>query len=54
MLVQIPPGVYHGFKCISDQEAIVINTVTEPYNYKTPDENRVDEYENDIDYDWSK
>ena len=54
MLVQIPPGVYHGFKCTSDQEAIVINTVTEPYNYKTPDENRVDCYENDIDYDWSK
>ena len=54
MLVQIPPGVYHGFKCMSDQEAIVINTVTEPYNYKTPDENRVDCYENDIDYDWSK
>ena len=54
MLVQIPPGVYHGFKCTSDQEAIVINTVTEPYNHKTPDENRVDCYENDIDYDWSK
>ena len=54
MVVQIPPGVYHGFKCISDQEAIVINTVTEPYNYKDPDENRIDAYENDIDYDWSK
>jgi dTDP-4-dehydrorhamnose 3,5-epimerase len=54
LLVQIPPMVYHGFKCVSDTEAIVINTVTLPYNYKNPDEHRVDAFENDIDYDWSK
>ena len=54
ILVQIPPGVYHGFKCISDEEALVINTVTKPYNYKNPDEYRVDAYENDIPYDWRK
>jgi len=54
LLVQIPPLVYHGFKCISKEEAIVINTVTEPYNYDSPDEHRVDAYDNDIDYDWRK
>jgi len=54
MVVQIPPGVYHGFKCISDEEAIVINTVTKPYNPKEPDEFRIDEYDNDIDYDWRR
>lgn len=54
MLVQIPPLVYHGFKCVGDIEAIVINTVTEPYNYKNPDEYRVDAYDNDIPYDWKK
>jgi dTDP-4-dehydrorhamnose 3,5-epimerase len=54
MLVQIPPMVYHGFKCVSGNEAIVVNTVTEPYNYKNPDEYRVDAYENDIPYDWRK
>ena len=54
LLVQIPPLVYHGFKCVSDNEAIVVNTVTEPYNYKTPDEYRVDAYDNDIPYDWRK
>jgi dTDP-4-dehydrorhamnose 3,5-epimerase len=53
-LVQIPPGVYHGFKCVSDEEAIVINTVTEPYNHNDPDEYRVDAFENDIDFDWNK
>ena len=54
MLVHIPKNVYHGFKCISDEEALVINTVTFPYNYKEPDEYRLDAYENDIPYDWRK
>lgn len=54
LLVRVPPGVYHGFKCIGDKEAIIINTVTQPYNHETPDEYRVDAYENDIDYDWRK
>lgn len=54
LVVQIPAGVYHGFKCIGEEEAIVINTVTEPYNHKNPDEYRVDAYDNDIDYDWRK
>ena len=52
LLVKIPPEVYHGFKCISDEEAIVINTVTEPYNPDEPDEYRVDPYDNDISFDW--
>jgi len=54
MVVQIPPGVYHGFKCISDNEAIVINTVTEPYDCKNPDEYRIDAYDNDINYNWGE
>ena len=54
LLVQIPPMVYHGFKCISEVEAVVINTVTHCYNYKNPDEHRVDAFKNDIAYDWRK
>lgn len=54
MLVQIPPNVYHGFKCIGEKEAIVINTVTRAYNHENPDEYRIDPYENDIPYDWRK
>lgn len=53
-LVQIPPLVYHGFKCAGDSEAIVVNTVTEPYNHKNPDEYRVDPYDNNIPYDWKR
>ncbi|MCX5715290.1 MAG: dTDP-4-dehydrorhamnose 3,5-epimerase family protein [Candidatus Omnitrophica bacterium] len=54
ILVQIPPLVYHGFKCVGDKEAIVINTVTHPYDPKKPDEYRIDAYDNDIPYDWRK
>ena len=54
MLVHIPKNVYHGFKCVSDTEAMVINTVTVPYNCKDPDEYRLDPYDNDIPYDWRK
>ncbi|MCK4852386.1 MAG: dTDP-4-dehydrorhamnose 3,5-epimerase family protein [Candidatus Omnitrophica bacterium] len=54
LLVQIPPEVYHGFKCVSAEEALVINTVTEPYNHEDPDEYRLDPFENDIPFDWRK
>lgn len=54
LLLQIPAGVYHGFKCISETEAIVINTPTEVYDYSEPDEYRVDPHSNDIPYDWSR
>lgn len=54
ILLQIPPLVYHGFKCVSDHEATVINCPTEVYNYSEPDEFRVDPYDNDIPYDWNR
>ena len=52
--ITIPPGVCHGFKCISRKEAIVVNTVTEPYDYDSPDEFRIDPHDNDIPYDWER
>ena len=54
LLVQIPPLVYHGFKCISESEAIVINIPSEPYNYAAPDEYRVDPHDGTIPYDWAR
>ena len=54
VLVQIPAGVYHGFKGLTDPEAIVINVPTEPYQHRKPDEYRCDPYHNNIPYDWSQ
>ena len=53
-LIQIPNLVYHGFKCISEHEAIVINCPTEVYQYAQPDEYRLDPHNNDIPYDWAR
>lgn len=54
ILIHIPPFVYHGFKCISAEEAIVVNTPTEKYEYSNPDEFRVHPHDNDIPYDWNR
>jgi len=54
VLIQVPPFVMHGFKCISEQEAIVVNIPTEIYVYNNPDEYRVPPSSPDIPYDWAR
>ena len=54
MLVQIPAGVYHGFKGIAEPESIVINIPTEPYRHARPDEYRLDPHRSEIPYDWNQ
>jgi dTDP-4-dehydrorhamnose 3,5-epimerase len=54
LLVQLPEGVYHGWMCVSLEEAIVVNVPTEVYNREDPDEFRLDPHANDIPYDWRR
>ena len=54
ILLHIPNLVYHGFKCVSTEEAVVVNIPTEPYDYREPDEFRVHPHENAIPYDWER
>jgi dTDP-4-dehydrorhamnose 3,5-epimerase len=54
MLVQIPPDIYHGWMCVSREEAMIVNIPTEVYNYEKPDEQRLDPHQNDIPHDWSR
>ena len=54
ILVQIPPLVWHGFKCVSDVEAIVVNTPSEPYNHAAPDEYRRPYNDPAIPYSWER
>ncbi|MEN6423434.1 MAG: dTDP-4-dehydrorhamnose 3,5-epimerase family protein [Smithella sp.] len=54
VLVHIPAFVYHGFKCISEKEALVVNIPTEVYNYNKPDEYRLPAHGSRIKYDWER
>jgi dTDP-4-dehydrorhamnose 3,5-epimerase len=54
VLIQIPPRVTHGFKCISEHEAMVVNCPTELYNYNAPDEYRLDPHSGEIPYNWDR
>jgi dTDP-4-dehydrorhamnose 3,5-epimerase len=51
-LVRVPAGVYHGWKCVSEDESIVVNIPTEPYNREAPDEYRTAWNTPDIPYSW--
>ena len=54
LLIQVPKEIYHGWKCISEEEAIVINIPTETFAYQSPDEYRLPPHGRDIPYDWSR
>ncbi len=53
-LVQIPPNVWHGFKNIGETESLIVNVVTKPYDYRQPDEYRLDAHQNHIPYSWAR
>jgi len=54
LLVKIPPGVWHGFKCVSEEECIVVNVPSEPYDRARPDEERAEPHGGPIPFDWSR
>ncbi|MBI4596872.1 MAG: dTDP-4-dehydrorhamnose 3,5-epimerase family protein [Candidatus Omnitrophica bacterium] len=54
LLVQIPAGIYHGFKGLTEPEALVINIASEPYHHAKPDEYRLPPHGGDIPYDWAR
>ncbi|OPY79607.1 MAG: dTDP-4-dehydrorhamnose 3,5-epimerase [Syntrophorhabdus sp. PtaU1.Bin153] len=54
LVIKVPAMIYHGWKCVSEDEALVINCPTEPYNRENPDEYRLDPHVNDIPYKWER
>jgi dTDP-4-dehydrorhamnose 3,5-epimerase len=54
ILIHIPKLIWHGFKCMSEQEIMIVNIVTKCYNYEEPDEYRKPAHGSDIPYDWSR
>jgi len=53
LLITIPPGVLHGMKAIGAEPGFLINCPTEPYDYASPDEYRVDPHGGGVPYDWT-
>lgn len=54
-VIVVPRLCYHGWKCVSAEEAFILNCVTEPYNHKEPDEFRLDPHQNGvIPYHWQR
>ncbi len=54
VLIHIPKLIWHGFKCISENECIVLNIPTNVYNYEKPDELRLPYNTPEIPYDWER
>lgn len=54
LLVKVPKGVYHGWKCVGDRAALIVNVPDRVYRYDAPDEQRLDPHENEIPYDWRR
>jgi dTDP-4-dehydrorhamnose 3,5-epimerase len=52
MLVRVPPGVWHGWKCVSLDEAYIVNAPTEVYRYDAPDQRELPHDTPHIAYDW--
>lgn len=53
LLVRVPPGVWHGWKCVSVEEAYIVNAPTEVYVYDTPDQDELPYDTPRIPYDWN-
>jgi dTDP-4-dehydrorhamnose 3,5-epimerase len=52
LLVRVPPGVWHGWKCVSPEEAYIVNAPTEVYKYDRPDQSELPHDTPAIPYDW--
>jgi dTDP-4-dehydrorhamnose 3,5-epimerase len=51
--VRIPAGVWHGLKNIAEEEAMVVNVVSTPYDRAEPDEVRAPPH-GELPFDWSR
>ena len=53
IVVQVPNLVYHGWKNVGQEVALVVNVPTEPYAYTEPDEYRLAPH-GTLPYDWAR
>jgi dTDP-4-dehydrorhamnose 3,5-epimerase len=53
LLIQIPQGIWHGFKIISNHPALLLHMNTIPYNFENTDEDRLLPEDKTIPYQWN-
>ena len=51
-LVQIPPGVWHGFQAIGADSAYLLHLNSVAFDVDTPDEERIAPDDTSIPYSW--
>lgn len=51
-LVQIPPGIWHGFQAIAQEASLLLHLNTIPFDFETPDEDRLAPDDPRIPYCW--
>ncbi|MHC4249369.1 MAG: polysaccharide biosynthesis C-terminal domain-containing protein [Planctomycetota bacterium] len=54
VIVRIPPGVWYGYKCVSEAECVVMNIPSRLRSHAEPDEERAPAHGGDIPFDWSR
>jgi dTDP-4-dehydrorhamnose 3,5-epimerase len=52
LLVQIPPGVWHGFIALTNEQALVLHLNSAPWSLTTPDEDRLPSNDPNIPFSW--
>ena len=52
-LLAIPPGVWHADQNWGDDDALIVNFPTRPYDPTLPDKYRLDPHSGEIPFDWS-
>jgi len=52
-LLIIPKGVAHGYRVLGNTSLIMLYFLTEPYNPKNPDEERIPFDDKEIGFDWT-
>ena len=54
LLVKVPTAVYHGWKCVGERAALIVNIPDQVYRYGAPDEQRLDPHDSAIPYSWDR
>ena len=48
----VPPGVYHGYKTVGSEAALILNVPSDVYDPAAPDEHRIPHDDPAIGFDW--